>query len=237
MKYKVIIFDKDGTLLDFDKFWLGVSDAAIADILKEAKCDASIEEIYNSMGVYNGITDISGILARGTYEQMGEAIYGVLEKHNCLLGKEEVTKITVEAYHKNFNHGKVIPTCENLKEMLNSLLNLGIKLAVVTTDDSYFTEKCLNELGVKDCFDILLCNDGEFPHKPDPYGIELIKKHFGVTNDEILMVGDTITDMQFAKNGKVDAIGVGKTEKARKILGEYTEKTFPDVSYVPSAIN
>ena len=50
------------------------------------------------------------------------------------------------------------------------------------------------------------------------------------------MVGDTITDMMFAKAGDVDAIGVGKTESARRILGEYTDKTFHDVSSVPEVV-
>jgi HAD superfamily hydrolase (TIGR01549 family) len=167
---------------------------------------------------------------------MGNAIHGVLSKHGCDLSREQVTEITVKAYHDNFGLGKVKPTCENLDAMLKSLKDMGIILAVVTTDDSYFTEKCLAELGIREYFDILLCDDGKYPHKPDPYAIELIKKKYGVSSNEILMVGDTVTDMMFAKAGGVDAIGVGKTAEARKILGEYTDRTFPDVSYVTGAI-
>ena len=143
MNYKVIIFDKDGTLLDFDEFWLGVSDSALDDIIKVCGSDATVEELYNAMGVCNRVTDISGILCRGTYAQMGEAIYEVLKKHGCTLSEEEVTEISVNAYHNNFCKGKVKPTCENLYDMLKSLKNAGAILAVVTTDDSYFTEKCL----------------------------------------------------------------------------------------------
>lgn len=35
VKTKAIVFDKDGTLLDFDAFWLTITYKAIDDILKK----------------------------------------------------------------------------------------------------------------------------------------------------------------------------------------------------------
>ena len=46
------------------------------------------------------------------------------------------------------------------------------------------------------------------------------------------MVGDTLTDMRFAKNAGIRAIGVAKNEKNRKILSTMTDTVVHDVSLV-----
>lgn len=236
MDYKVIIFDKDGTLLDFDTFWLAVSDGALEEIISISGVSASKDELLRVMGVENGVTDINGILCRGTYAQMGEAIYSVLASKGCGLSLGDVTELTKNAYHSNFSKGKVAPTCENIKEALTKLRDMGCILAVITTDDSNTTEKCLRELGITEFFDTILCDDGINPPKPDPFGISVIKEKYNVSESQILMVGDTITDMMFAKAGGVDAIGVGKSDAAKAILKSYTDRVYDDISFIPGVI-
>ena len=52
MKTQAIIFDKDGTLLDFDKFWVPVTKTAINEILKKYGGDASLATpMLESIGV------------------------------------------------------------------------------------------------------------------------------------------------------------------------------------------
>ena len=72
---KAIIFDKDGTLIDFDSFWITISTIAIKDILKELGCnDVSAENILSVLGVEDGITSIDGILCSSTYSKIGDNI-------------------------------------------------------------------------------------------------------------------------------------------------------------------
>ena len=44
MRADAIIFDKDGTLLDFDAYWVSVSDAAITSVLTEYSAPLSLKE-------------------------------------------------------------------------------------------------------------------------------------------------------------------------------------------------
>ena len=79
MKKEIIVFDKDGTLIDFDAFWVNVSISAVKEVLKLiGKEEIDIKKILNSFGVENGVTDMDGILCKGTYEELGIALYDVL---------------------------------------------------------------------------------------------------------------------------------------------------------------
>ena len=233
MNTKAIIFDKDGTLIDFDAFWVTISYEAIDDILRTLNCEHILqEEILSALGVKNGITDINGILCRGTYVQMGQEIYKVLNNYGCTCTVEEVTKLTINAYHKNVAKGIIEPTCNNISEVLEQLRNRGIKLAIVTTDDSFITQKCLETLGIDTYFDAVYTDDGTMPTKPEPDCLYDFCEKQGLTTSEVIMVGDTLTDVFFAKNGGIKVIGVAKNNVNRKILSGQADVVIPDISHI-----
>ena len=59
MHADLIIFDKDGTLMDFDAYWVTVSRTAIDRILSRmGRTDIPMETILSALGVKNGRTDI-----------------------------------------------------------------------------------------------------------------------------------------------------------------------------------
>ena len=79
MKADAIIFDKDGTLLDFDAFWVTVSVKAIEAVLTEFhQTDVPVGEILEAFGVHDGVTDMNSVLCKGTYEQLGQITYEIL---------------------------------------------------------------------------------------------------------------------------------------------------------------
>ena len=51
MKADAIIFDKDGTLLDFDAFWISVTVKALGDVFQALSMDDShLPEIMEALG-------------------------------------------------------------------------------------------------------------------------------------------------------------------------------------------
>ena len=48
----------------------------------------------------------------------------------------------------------------------------------------------------------------EFPSKPDPHGINEIIKKADVSLDEAIYIGDSITDIETARNAGIDCVVV-----------------------------
>lgn len=230
---KAIIFDKDGTLIDFDSFWITVSVNAINCVLKNLnREDIPLSELLSAIGVKNGVSDIDGLLCKGTYEQIALAINDVLEKHGCNVPKEDIVPMVTDAYNLNADSGEVRATCENINEVLSKLKEKGIRLAVVTTDNPEITHICLDKLGIENLFDKVYTDDDKNPVKPDPYCAFDFSKLAGAEKSEIIMVGDTMTDVRFARNVGISVVGVGDTEEKRNRLREHADAVFPDISYI-----
>ena len=190
MKADAIIFDKDGTLIDFDAFWVTVSVKAIEDILnKLGRTDIPACDILTAFGVNDGVTDIEGVLCKGTYEQMGQIVHGILSEHGCNIPLDEAVKLVIDAYNKNADAGQVKPTCPELKEVLTELKNQNKRLAVVTTDNDEITRKCLKRLGIEELFDKIYTDNGDLPAKPDPCCALDFADHTGVEKEHLIMVG------------------------------------------------
>lgn len=232
-----IIFDKDGTLLDFDAFWVTVSVNALKSVLQQLKMEqVPLCELTEALGVHNGVTDINGVLCKGTYAEIGKILHGILQKYGCTASCDRVIRLTLQAYNQNADTGVIKPTCPDLAATLARLKSRGKKLALVTTDNETITRKCLCELGIISYFDKLYTDDGKTPQKPDPYCANAFATFAGVSKDRLVMVGDTMTDMHFAKNAGIRAIGVAKNEENKGVLAPYADAVIAQISQLTEII-
>lgn len=230
---RAILFDKDGTLMKFDSFWVDVSRCAVREILRQLnREDIPSEEVLGALGIEGGTASIDGLVCKGTYGQIALAIGQILRKYGVEITDTDITEMTLSAYNNNDGSGKVEPVCENISEVLKKLKNGGKKLAVVTTDDPKITHKCLKELGIEDLFDRIYTDDGTNPVKPNPGCALEFLREFNIPAENALMVGDTMTDMRFAKNAGISAMGVGGTEDSRERLKPYAVAVIPDISHL-----
>lgn len=189
-----------------------------------------METVLEAFGVKDGITGINGVLCRGTYAQMGKILYDILNISGCKSTESEITALTIQSYHEMINNGRVIPTCKNLRETLLTLKDRGMRLGVVTTDDRIITLKCLNKMDIADIIDEIYTDDGLFPTKPDPYCIETFCKKGGYVKEDVVMVGDTLTNVLFARNGGIRCIGIAKSDENRSVLQGQADLIIRDVS-------
>lgn len=209
---KAILFDKDGTLVLYRDFWFPVAEYAIETVLSAVAADPALKtEILAELGVDQGIR---GILCYGTFRDTVDAVNRVLSRY----GIRAEEQMIMDAFHAGAAHGKIVPPCKDLKGVLVRLREKGYRLFVVTSDDLPTTLCCLNALGITEQFEKIYTYDGIHPPKPDPYYIEKICRDYGFSKEELLMVGDTQNDLNFAKNGGIDAIAVALCEEEKKLL-------------------
>lgn len=230
---KAIIYDKDGTLMRFDDFWVPVAKEAIKSIVRKVagaslglvlKITAEIEE---AIGVFGNTADPEGILCGGTYSQFASVMTEVLGEFgfNAVVNRREVE----QAISDNISKGEILPACDNLRGKLERARKKAA-LFVATTDDRLITEYCLEKLGIADLFDGIYCDDNVIPHKPDPFAANEIAKKLGSEKVGFFMIGDTNTDRKFAENAGIGFVLVGRDpllkEKCAfcaKDVGEATE--------------
>ena len=233
MDIQAIIFDKDGTLMKFDSFWVDVSRCAIRDILRQLnRDDIPMSRLLEALGISGDTADIDGLLCKGTYEQIAMAIGEILRKFGVDISNTDIVKMTVSAYNDNADSGKIEPACANIRGMLEKLKNGGRKLAVVTTDDSQITHKCLEKLGIEDLFEKIYTDDGINPIKPNPGCALEFLSEFRIPAEKSVMVGDTMTDIRFARNAGISVIGVGELANSRERLMPHADAVSPDISHL-----
>lgn len=237
---RAIIFDKDGTLLDFDAFWVSVGKMATDMLLSRLGALNERKEITDetllAYGICGGVTDIDGVICKGTYRQMSDIFCDVLAAHGVTVDGDELYPMLLSAYGEAAQVGVVLPTAEGLREALLSLRSRGIKLFLVTTDKPDVTKRCLDSLEITELFDRIYCDDGIMPPKPAPDAIDDVISRFGIDRDGIIMVGDTMTDVRFARGGGIRVIGVSANEKNAKRLRPHADAVIHDVTELLSVI-
>lgn len=235
---KTIIYDKDGTLIEFDPFWVPVTKAAIKELFKDAginpqELDKAATDAEITVGIHGEIADPQGIISKGTYADVAEVFNKIFASRGI---SASITRRDVEAaIEHNLDSGRIEAACENLREVLENAHSRAA-LFVVTTDNREITAKCLNSLGIADLFDGVYCDDGNAPAKPDPAAANEIMKKTGVEPSEVYMIGDTMTDARFAANAKIGFVSVGSNERARG-AAEYAATDVKDATAHVLGIN
>ena len=110
-------------------------------------------------------------------------------------------------YYNNHNTDRSHPYT-GIPELLSTLAEKGIRLAVASNKYQQATEKLIRHFFPTIPFAVVLGQRDGFPLKPDPAIVDLICKKTGVQTNEVLYVGDSGIDMQTAANACVESVGV-----------------------------
>lgn len=206
---KGILFDKDGTLLEFLSLWHGI----IGEVLKELNLRYSvsketIEKIKRLSG-YNqnnfGKESRIQYLATTQIADLWMEILG--EESERLTYKELLNLFNEKAEADNLE----ITALKGVKELLEYLKNKKYLLGVATADMEQSTRTGLDKAGILHYFDFLGFNEESKNPKPAPDMAVHFCRQMNLAPEELLIVGDSITDMEFAYNAGAYFIGI-KTE-------------------------
>jgi len=188
-EYKLLIFDWDGTLANSMDF--------IVECLKATAREFGVAEL-NDEELRSGI---------------GLAAADHLEKIIPNADKKSLT----DCFYKNYFQGgeKTERAYEGAFETLRELKISGYTLAVATNKGRKGLDAALVRMKAADLFAATRCGD-EGVTKPHPDVILGLLEKLDFEPHHTLMIGDTVHDMQLAKNAGVDALavtyGVGKHE-------------------------
>lgn len=192
-KYRLVVFDWDGTLADSTGRIVYAMQAAARAHGHELRTEWEIKQIIG-LELGKAISDL--------WPQMQAAQVMEMKSAYSLHYQDEIAP-QVTLYGDAIN-------------MLDELRVSGVLLAVATGKSRRGLNAVIDEMGLEHVFAITRCAD-ETCSKPDPMMLNQIIDAMGISRDAILMVGDTSFDLDMAANAGVDAVALthGAHDNAR----------------------
>jgi len=183
LRYGLIVFDWDGTLID--------SAGAIAECIREAARDLGLEVPDRERARH--------VIGLGLQESLQFAVPD-LPSHR--------TREFVEAYRRHFLANEhSMQLFPGIYALLEALRSRGHRLAVATGKSRRGLDRALEASGLHAHFVATRCADETTP-KPDPAMLHQLMDELGAAPAEALMIGDTTHDLQMASAARVDAVAV-----------------------------
>lgn len=190
MRYKAVIFDLDGTLLD-----------SLADLANSGN------KVLEQLGFEPHPTEAYRYFVGDGMATLVERI--LPEHHRTPAALAEAVERFKEDYARNWAvETKMYP---GIAEMLDELTLMGIKICILSNKPNVFTAVCVDTLLPKWHFSPVHGQRDQVPKKPDPAGaLEIVEQLAAEAMEasEILYVGDTAVDMQTAAGAQLDSVGV-----------------------------
>jgi phosphoglycolate phosphatase len=187
MKFRAVIFDLDGTLLDTIEDLTDSMNAALGSLNFAPRTVAECKKLVGD-GLATFIQRALPEDARDdpeTARRLGEAMRAEYKKRNAL---------------------KTRPYA-GVMDMLAALRDRLIPAAVLSNKPHSSTLEVVERFFPGYPFRTVLGAREGRPVKPDPEGAAEIAAHFGLSPAEILYLGDTNTDMQTARAAGMFAVG------------------------------
>ncbi|MHA1828172.1 MAG: HAD family hydrolase [Candidatus Heimdallarchaeaceae archaeon] len=219
---KLIAFDKDGTLLDFNMY-LPVMKKRAEVLIKEF---ALPQDTYNDLLSLMGVDPTTHSIIKGgpIHIQRIEIIKEVIEflrNKNIKVSVGEIASIFDEV-DDIVDFSTSIHPYPGVKEVLKKLDEIDeIKLVLLTLDSTKPAEKHLKRASIHSYFDLILGVDLESPYlpKPAPDMIQYACKVLDVDVTKSIIFGDDNKDMLLGKNaGILACIGVLTGKSSEKEL-------------------
>lgn len=216
---KGILFDKDGTLLEFLTLWHGIIGEALEELnLRYSVSKETIEKIKRLSG-YNqnnfGKESRIQYLATTQIADLWMEILG--EESKRITYKELIDLFNEKAEADNLE----ITALKGVKELLEYLKDKNYILGVATADMEQSTRTGLGKAGILHYFDFIGFNEESKNPKPAPDMALHFCRQMNLAAGELLIVGDSVTDMEFASNAGAHFIGI-KTDynEYEKFIGQ-----------------
>ncbi|WP_410512187.1 HAD family hydrolase [Paenibacillus sp. BR2-3] len=205
---KGILFDKDGTLLDFMAMWGAWAEIVLGgmeDTLTQIGtgfCGNAAKLLGTEHDAGGRVTgyDPGGPLPMATVEEtngiLAWQLYAAGVPWNEALTR--VTAISKEAMNEVRRRRTATPL-PGLLPFLHQCAGASLKLGVVTSDESATTAEHLDWLGIAGFFDTVVTRDRVSMGKPAPEMAQLACRELGLAPDETIIIGDSNGDMQMGK--------------------------------------
>ena len=195
----LIVFDKDGVILDLEATWLPVARAVaqytVSRIPGDWDGEIGAPDLLAAIGVSDetGVINSRGIFAAGSFADIRACWQKMLPSHMISLDHDESYQYDVKQLVDRYGRNQTVSKGD-VETPLRQLYAKGYALAILTNDNEESAKKNMRDIGVLDLFCVVVGADSGFGSKPEPGGFLHCCKVAGVAPAASVMVGDTMAD-------------------------------------------
>lgn len=230
MTIKALLFDKDGTLVDFALTWNG----AIANVIGTLSA---------------GDADTARRLAESLHFDLESAelqatspfIAGSLPELLPLWARD-LAREPDDAFHEHvaglFDRGALdfAAPIGDPHHVLSRLKEAGYRLGIVTNDSETGARQQSEKLGIAGLFDAVYGYDSGHGRKPEPGAILDFLRCFDLKPEETALIGDTLHDLDAARNAGVMPIAVTSGIVTAEVLAPHAAHVIASIMDLPGLL-
>ncbi len=234
---RLLIFDKDGTLMELHYYWTQMVGLRAELICKDlGLVKDHVEKIAYAMGadMKTGRLLPEGPVGLKKREVVLQAAVDYLNGIGC----NDVYDLCFNAFQQvddisSKDLKRFVRPIGGASELLRKAKRCGSKTAIATIDRRERAKLAMGCLGFADTIDLVIGADDVSRPKPDPEQINFILNVFKTDRENAIMVGDAMTDVQMGVNAGLRAsIGVLTGLATKEQLKSITPYVVEDVSKI-----
>lgn len=226
-----ILFDKDGTLLDYYGTWMPLNRQAA---LQVAEGDAALAERLLVATGYDPAADSyvpNSLLASATNDEIAAA-------WAALLGRDAAETAARVTAHFEACSGETAVPVTGLAETIASLRGRGLRLGVATNDSEDSAWGSLEPFGVLEHFSYVAGFDSGHGGKPGPGMVQGFCAATGLDAAAVAVVGDSLHDLEMGRRaGAGLLVGVLTGTSAREHLAPHADHVIGSIAELEALLD
>ncbi|MBE0412485.1 HAD family hydrolase [Yoonia sp.] len=221
---KGIIFDKDGTLFDFNATWGAWAQAMLqAEAGDDAALFAALAEVLGFDPLTERFLPESVVIA-GTVDTVADHLLSVIPQ----MSKPDLIA-RMNAGAAQLAQVEAVPLIPYFK----GLRALGLRLGIATNDAEGPARAHLRRAGVIDDFDFIAGYDSGHGAKPESGQLLGFVAQTGIAPGECAMVGDSLHDLVAGRAAGMLTIGVLTGPARRPELAPHADVVLDTIAAIP----
>ena len=230
MNVKALLFDKDGTILDFDATFTTATHKVLEQL---ADGDAEkFEAAATSVGydTHRKVILSDSVIIAGSGHDIAENLSAPLKVSDLDAFTIQLDELYGTACLETVT---LLPNAAN---SLKSLAVAGYVLGVATNDSEANAVAQMQAAKVDALFARMLGADSGFGAKPGPGMVRAFVEHSGFMPNEVAMIGDSLHDLEAGRAAGCVTIGVETGPASRDELLPHADIVLPSIAHLEDAL-